>query len=361
MKEKVIISIMICIIFSSCKIKNTLVDNTYSENYSKITRFLFTDENGNDGCGYFDENKNIIYKSTYYSYITEFKGDYAVGITDSNLYAVGLDIYGNELLKLSGSEVKAITGGYGYFRHYPDGYEPEIVDITGTKINIPLSGYCSEGIGLCSSYFIIDSKSKYEFYYDFNKKDYLRNSNGNIFKSDKCNLFNHGFAVVGKKNGKKIRYGLINRKTKFLIPYKYNYLETFFGKYCLASNEKNEYMILDLNGKKILNDTYSFIFAISENTIGLLLKEDSKSFCRLYNLDNNTTLDLNPNIRPFIFYNFDDYYTNSENYSYKGTFLFFDKQRKKYGLSSDSGQIELNADYEEISKTDNGFWCVKKK
>ena len=346
-----------------CKYDKISIDNYYTQDSKyKLAGYIVavkTDEGYR--YGYINSNGKILIETIYndISRITDIKDEKNIYLLAAKNGQYGL-IKNNQLLTTNEYQSMEYNSNINLIvveksKMYG------VIDIQGKEI-IPIQ---YNQIDINGMYIYVTNTQGTEVY----------DSNGNATNMDvntaKIPTENENYIISINNENNTTKYGVINKEGKKIIEEKYSYIEYLFENYFIASNENGKLGIIDENNNEKLELKYDALQKISNKNIVQATLEN-ESITKLYSNKLQKVLEMkNANIdknNDYIkVYNESkrEYLDNNGNKLlnkdiYKDNKLLAKEENGKYGFADENGKITIECKYDNVTEFNKyGFAGIK--
>lgn len=346
-----------------CKYDKISIDNYYTQDSKyKLAGYIVavkTDEGYR--YGYINSNGKILIETIYndISRITDIKDEKNIYLLAAKNGQYGL-IKNNQLLTTNEYQSMEYNSNINLIvveksKMYG------IIDIQGKEI-IPIQ---YNQIDINGMYIYVTNTQGTEVY----------DSNGNATNMDvntaKIPTENENYIISINNENNTTKYGVINKEGKKIIEEKYSYIEYLFENYFIASNENGKLGIIDENNNEKLELKYDAVQKISNKNI-VQATLANESITQLYSNKLQKVLEMkNANIdknNDYIkVYNESkrEYLDNNGNKLlnkdiYKDNKLLAKEENGKYGFADENGKITIECKYDNVTEFNKyGFAGIK--
>ena len=228
----------------------------------------------------------------------------------------------------------------------------EMIVIPNSKNDIFLCTYDVDYTSGTYKTKVLNSKNE-EIYTEYDKVEAIQNmdENSNIWYESNC------LRVL--KDGK---YGLINLSGKELLPCEYDEITALEGvKNSLKICKEGKYGVVDAEGKNVLNVEYTDITSLGkDNKDGFIIKSDAGKF-GVVNYSGELVLDAGKQVlvksdeTEVLTTGFDEI---SEVLKNQENGIIF-KENNKYGVMKTTGEVVIEAKYDELKEAKSGILIAK--
>ena len=346
-----------------CKYDKISIDNYYTQDSKyKLAGYIVavkTDEGYR--YGYINSNGKILIETIYndISRITDIKDEKNIYLLAAKNGQYGL-IKNNQLLTTNEYQSMEYNSNINLIvveksKMYG------VIDIQGKEI-IPIQ---YNQIDINGMYIYVTNTQGTEVY----------DSNGNATNMDvntaKIPTENENYIISINNENNTTKYGVINKEGKKIIEEKYSYIEYLFENYFIASNENGKLGIIDENNNEKLELKYDAVQKISNKNI-VQATLANESITQLYSNKLQKVLEMkkaniDKNNDYIKVYNESkrEYLDNNGNKLlnkdiYKDNKLLAKEENGKYGFADENGKITIECKYDNVTEFNKyGFAGIK--